>query len=160
MLPSGTWVRGKLPTVGTLLRRGLLPRELVAVAARAADPGWLTTARIMSDEDKDRAAEFLALLVAAFPRERWDGGAWVPVDLDDIAEEDIDRLETVALRVMTPGEVTADSRRRLGLPDDDGEVEAGIASLTEFRRDATGADAGADGGTLVDAAERLVGSAR
>lgn len=136
-LPSGARVRGHLPTLGTLLRRDLLPRNLLATALKAADPTWLTAARAVDPEGAAADARaYLAILVAAFPRQRWvgpgedDWTAWriTPEALtdDSLDELDVDVLENVVLRLVTPEEATAASREL------DEELTTGIASWDEF----------------------------
>ena len=161
-LPSGARVRGHLPTLGTLLRRNLLPRDLLAIALKAANPAWLTASRALDpDGDAAKAQGYLAVLVAAFPRERCEAGSddWQPWRItpenltdDSIDELDIDALENVVLRLVSPEEMTAASLSLL----DDGEVPAGLAGWEEFRGEPGGREAGPDGEPLGDPAEPAV----
>lgn len=161
LLPSGARVRGHLPTLGMLLRRNLLPKELLGVALKAANPAWLQLSRAVSD-DGDEAARYLAILTAAFPRERWTGPGeddwepWriTPDDLtnDAVDEMDIDALENLVIRAVTPAEQDAISRQIMGLPqpETDEEVTTGITGWAEFRGEPGGAAGGEDGGGVVD----------
>jgi hypothetical protein len=163
LLPSGARVRGHLPTLGTLLRRKLLPTDLLAIALKAANPAWLTAARAFDPEDGAQAQAYLAVLVAAFPRERCEPGsdAWqpwriTPDDLvnDAVDELDIDALENVVLRIISPEECTAASRSLLGIAEPgDEEVAAGIAGWEEFRGEPGSGTAGPDGEPLEPAPE-------
>jgi hypothetical protein len=147
-LPSGARVRGHLPTLGTLLRRDLLPRDLLAIALKAANPAWLTATRALDPKDGAQAQAYLAVLVAAFPRERCEAGSddwrpWriTPDDLvnDAVDELDIDALENLVLRLVSPDELTAASRSILGLPDEE-EATAGIAGWTGFHGEPGGGE--------------------
>lgn len=173
LLPSGARVRGHLPTLGTLLRRDLLPKELLGVALKAANPAWLQVARAVSEDDGEQASRYLAILTASFPRERWTGPGeddweqWriTPEDLtsDALDEMDVDALENLVIRVVTPEEQSGISREILGLsrPDSDEEVPSGIPGWAEFRGQPGGGAPGEDGGDVVDppvAAPRARGS--
>lgn len=157
MLPTGASVRGHLPTLGTLLRRDLLPRDLLDVALRAADPAWLTIARAIDPDEGKKARAYLGVLVAAFPRQRCEpGGEWQPWRLtaenttdDSVDELELDALENLVLRLVSPEELTAASRTLLGLDADEPEV-TGIAELAGFRGDDGSGPAGGDGEALGD----------
>lgn len=152
MLPTGASVRGHLPTLGTLLRRDLLPRDLLDVALKAADPAWLTIARAFDPDEGKKARAYLGVLVAAFPRQRCEpGGEWAPWTLtaesmtdDSVDELELDALENLVLRIVSPEELTAASRALLGMPADEPEVP-GIAGLAEFRGEPVGGAPDADG---------------
>lgn len=170
LLPSGARVRGHLPTLGTLLRRDLLPRDLVAVAMKAANPAWLQVARAVDPEEGAAAARYLAVLTAAFPRERWvgpDEDGWepwrlTPADLvaDAVDESDVDAMENLVLRLMTPDELTLTSREILGITtSDDGEVPAGIPGWEGFRGESRRGAAGDDGEGMGTAPELDAGGA-
>ena len=156
LLPSGARVRGHLPTLGTLVRRNLLPSDLLGIALKAANPAWLAASRALGDEDAADARRYLNVLVAAFPRERDDGAGWVPWRLtpeqltdDSVDELEIDALENVVLRFITPEELSASSAMLLGLPAPDaGEVPAGIAGWGEFRGEPDGGASSGDGPPL------------
>lgn len=152
LLPTGASVRGHLPTLGTLLRRDLLPRDLLAVALKSADPAWLTVARAFDPEEGAKARAYLNVLVAAFPRQRCEpDGAWQPWTLtaanltdDSVDELELDALENLVLRIVSPEELTAASRALLGLPVEEAEVP-GIAGLADFRGEPGGGAPDADG---------------
>lgn len=142
LLPTGARVRGHLPTLGTLLRRDLLPRDLLDVALKAADPAWLTVARAFDpDEERAKARAYLNVIVAAFPRQRCEpDGEWAPWTLtpdnltdDSVDELEIDALENLVLRLITPAELTAASRALLGMSAEDEPEVPGIAELAGFR---------------------------
>lgn len=174
-LPSGSRVRGHLPTLGTLLRRNLLPRDLLSVAMKAANPAWLQAARAVDPNEGADAARYLAVLVAAFPRHRWVGPGpddWEPwrITPDDLLEDavdeaDIDAMENLVLRMMTPDQVSAASRVILGLDTEAAaaageEVPAAIADWEPFRGEPVGAARGADGGALGHATQPAAGRRR
>lgn len=157
LLPTGARVRGHLPTLGTLLRRDLLPRHLLSVALKAANPAWLTASRALDEDTGRQAQEYLAVLVAAFPRERAEVGSdeWRPWTLtpesltdDSVDELEIDALENVVLRLVSPDELTAASRALLGMPEEPGEATAGIAAWAGFRGERDSGPADPDGEPL------------
>jgi hypothetical protein len=163
LLPSGAKVRGRLPTLGTLLRRNLLPRDLLAIALKAANPAWLTASRAVDPDTDGRDAQaYLAVLVSAFPRQRCEPGSdeWRPWTLtpesltdDSVDELELDALENLVLRLVSPAELTAASRALLGMSDDgDGEVTTGIAGWEEFRGEPGGGAPDPDGEALGDEA--------
>lgn len=154
LLPTGASVRGHLPTLGTLIRRDLLPRDLLDTALRAADPAWLTVARALDPDDgAAKARAYLGVLVAAFPRQRCEpDGEWMPWRLtpenltdDSVDELEIDALENLVLRLITPAELTAASRALLGMSADDAPEVPGIAELAGFRGESGSGAAGPDG---------------
>lgn len=152
MLPTGARVRGHLPTLGTLLRRDLLPTELLGVALKSADPAWLTIARAFDPEEGQKARAYLGVLVAAFPRQRCEpDGEWRPWTLtaanitdDSVDELELDALENLVLRLVSPEELTAASRTLLGMDADEPEV-TGISGLADFRGEPGGGTPDPDG---------------
>jgi hypothetical protein len=130
---------------------------------KAANPAWLQVARAVDPGEGAAAARYLAVLTAAFPRERWVGPEeddWesmllTPDDLvsDAVDEGDIDAMENLVLRLMSPDEVSQASRALLGLPHADGEVPAGIAGWEDFRGEPGRRAAGGDGEGLEPAPE-------
>ena len=105
----------------------------------------------------------MATLVATSIRAVKDGDEWVPVTMDpttvpDVDQDDQDALEDIVLRDRTPAEVTARSRRLLGLPDVPDDEEVSVTALEDFRGQLGGAAGGADGEPLGDTAEQPVGA--
>lgn len=148
-LPSGARVRGVLPTLGTLLRHELLPDDLLTAALKTADPSWLAAARAVGGEERNGAIRYLAVLVAAFPREEFVDGAWQPVTVtaEDILagrldEADVDAMENLCLRIATPDQFQ---------PQPVEEVQPGIPGWASFRDEPDGGTGGEDGRALADA---------
>jgi hypothetical protein len=149
LLPSGAQVRLVRPSLRHLIRYGILPSRLHEPALRAADKDWLTEAG-HQDERQVLIGEFMSFLVATSIRAVRDGDEWVPVRMDpdavpDVDQADLDALEDIVLRDRTPAEVTARSRRLLGLPpDDEPDEEVSVSALEDFRGEPGGAEGGAD----------------
>ena len=161
-LPSGLRVRGLLPTLNTLARRGLLTSDLYAAVLKAeADPEWLTSEPV-AEAEREQKRRLWFSMAAAFPRDRWAGDAWEPMAVtpseveDAMSEDDKDALLALVQRVATPAQVTAISLYVLGLGPDPSseEVPAETPSDWERFRDVPRGDAGGeDGGAVGDDAE-------
>lgn len=162
-LPSGLRLRGLLPTLNTLARRGLLTSDLYdAVLQAEAKPEWLVSAP-SDGADAETKRRLWFALSAAFPRERWEAGVWVPWTLttlefeDLVVEEDKDALLALVMRAQTADEITQESLEILGSEPAtaDEEVPAETPSAWEPFRDDLGGDADReDGGSVADDAEQ------
>lgn len=165
LLPSGYRVRGTVPGLDLLVRRGLVDDRVLAAVVRLADPKWVEAAP--EQEAAGNLRTWVDVLVAGFPREAQDPGAdpetgeWKPVglavaDLPNMDQRDRDLLEDLVMHRRTADEVTAAAQAALaattGTETPDGEVEAVIDGLAEFRDDLGGAAGGAHGAGLGDPA--------
>ena len=140
----------------SLVQRGTIPRALLDVALQKAPPELLT-----ADPDQPPGAamrEFTDLLIVAFPRSilapgasEWEDVSMTLADMDTTDPRDIDAIEDLVLRLRTPEQVTAHSRKTLGLPDepDHGE-EVAVPDLAEFRGEHAGPPGGDDGEAVAD----------
>ena len=167
LLPSGVWLRVRLPSIDHLLRKNAFPHELEAIVLKYTMGSFR-----LSELTKDETIEFLRMrdtLIVHTVRERLVSGdpddekkdppVWEPIDLaphiDELGEllpgDDLDKLGLIAMRYQTPQAVTAQSRINLGLarlirPDEEDGPSAG-----EFRGvDHVGGSAGdgTDGGEV------------
>lgn len=140
LLPSGYRVRGIIPGLPSLARRGLLDTRVQQAVVRIAAEEHTTTA---SDDTTDWQTTADAF-VAGFPREALDPGEdsetgeWKPAtltvdDLDTMDQRDRQALQALVLRMSTAEEITAASET--GDEEDTGELDR----LAEFRDDADGA---------------------
>jgi hypothetical protein len=165
LLPSGAWIRIRLPSLDHLFRKGAFPHELEAIVIRFT----MGTAIMLDQLSTDELREFLAMkdhLIAYTVKQRLvsddpdaEDAEWEDVDLTPyvldletvLPAEDLDKLGLIALRRATPETVTVDSRMRLGLLGAVGrmkEEEESGQSAGEFRGmdpDAERAAPGSDG---------------
>lgn len=122
LLPSGSRIKGVLPSMRALQRRDLLEPALYPAATHFGDSEW-----VGDDPDRKRAVQaVLDRLVAAFPRQTRppDSDVWTDVRLsgDDVTalpDRDRDLLEDIVLRLRTTDEVTTLSEQLLA---SDGEA--------------------------------------
>lgn len=158
LLPSGTWVKVKVPDPEVLLRGDALPTDLVSVARTFVYKGI----------DTDELSEDALLEYVAFSRElaaqtiralRLDGEAseWTDVelhaaDLDGVEPEDIEALRMIAFRRTTPAIVTAKTKAIQGAITTleataiaDREAGATGPGLATFREDGSSPEPGDDG---------------
>lgn len=164
LLPSGWRVRGVLPMLRTLARMDLITPALLEVATRGLDREWLKEAA----QDPERRAAirgYMDALVSSFPREALPAGGseWLPVtltpaDMATIDQRDLDLLEDVALRIVTPAEASRRAAILLGLPVDDDGQEVGVEALAPFRGVGDGASGGDDGEDVGDSTEPDAGA--
>ncbi|HVM30767.1 MAG TPA: hypothetical protein VM305_08395 [Candidatus Limnocylindrales bacterium] len=168
LLPTGTWVRVRLPSVEHLLRKGVFPQELTGMAIR------FTMERLVLRElDPAEQEQFLQMkdrLIAYCVRERLVAGEspddpaaeWGELDLTPfildlesvIPAEDLDALGFIAIRHKQPATVTAESLLKLGLVKKIAEMQEGEAAPAagEFRRvdnDAKRAATSGDSGAVL-----------
>lgn len=155
LLPSGWRVRGLLPGVGELIRRDLLPGDLIEVALRRADPEWLVDA-LTDPGRQEKLRRHMAILVTAYPTEQWDpeAQAWVPLRLTDadisspgrpgtLDPDDVDALELLVRRMVPASALSEGSADWIR---EHGEVPAGtIPDWSEFRGQPSSRAPGADG---------------
>ena len=111
-LPSGSVIRGRLPTVEDLAIRDLIPQDLLAIAARFTNLADTDPMR-MSDEEKVEWQRFVRMFVANYIRAvRNDAGVFEPVavSIDDtftMDPRDIDELEYIVLGLKSAAQVSA-----------------------------------------------------
>lgn len=142
-LPSGWRVRGVMPSVESLVVRGLLPTDLQTVALKYATSGVQIT-DLASEAFRD-FTKFAREMAAAFVREVWDdeAQAWEPVsmsasDLSEIDPGDVDALEQIVLRQKTVDQITSG----------DTEGAGPVADKAGFPGESAGPDPGQDGGEV------------
>lgn len=169
LLPSGAWVRIRLPSLDHLFRRNAFPHELEAIVIRFT----MGEALRLNDLSSDELRDFLAMkdhLIAFTVKQRLvsddpnadpdaDDAVWEDVDLEPfvleleqlLPAEDLDKLGLIALRQVSPEGVTAESRMKRGLEAAIGQMkeeEGAGRSAGDFRRvdhDAERAAPSADG---------------
>lgn len=159
LLPSGTEVRIRIPEADLLIRKGLLPDDLLAVASRFVTTG--VDLDRSTDEDRLRFNELVRHLVANMVRGiRDEAGGWVDITVTadqmdelELPPDDIRLLELIARRQATPEIGSAASRamqagrsmaEALGLEEAEGTVD----SFAGFRGEPAGVESGADGGAV------------
>jgi hypothetical protein len=157
LLPSGTWVKVKVPDPEVLLRGDALPMELVAVARKFASKG-IDTDELGEDELLEYVAFTRELAAQTIRAIRLDGESseWTEQnlhadDLADVEPEDIEALRMIAFRRSTPAIVTAQTRAIAGaLSTFDVESvkqrEAGgtVDGYTDFREQRESTEPGTD----------------
>jgi hypothetical protein len=149
----------------TLLRRDLMPDVLRQSVLASADPEWVKG----SAKDPDRkvlAREYMDRMVASFVLyvlppggETWERVTMTPDDIATTDQRDIDAIDSLLLRMVTPAQVSAASRRILGLPPEpDDDEEVAVEDLVEFRDQPSGPEHGQDGEAVGAAAEPVAGA--
>lgn len=151
-----------LPTLSSLVRRGLLTPRLLAAVAAAEDEGTSDEAVAEQSVDPEKAKrnfDYLAVRVAAFVGEirgpdsdEWEPITLAPEEVDVLPPDDQDLLEELVQRHLTPEQVTAISLAQSGEPVPPPSEEVGIGDLATFRDEHGGAPPGGDGEPLGDAA--------
>jgi hypothetical protein len=167
LLPSGTWVKVKVPDPEVLLRGDALPMELVAVARKYASKG-IDTDELGEDElleyvafTRELAAQTIRAIRLNGESSEWTEQNLHAADLDYIEPEDIEALRMIAFRRSTPAIVTAQTRAIAGaLSTFDVESvkqrEAGgtVDGYTGFRGERASPEPGADRTDVRAEAER------
>jgi hypothetical protein len=147
LLPSGWRVRGLLPTLGELVRRQLLPNDLLEVALKRADPDWLVEA--IADPVREALLQrHMMVMVIAYASEQWSEAeqAWVPLSLriEDFSApghqgildpDDVDALEYLVRRRVTAATVTAEAAKWLQVraPQTREVPDGAVPDWAEFR---------------------------
>jgi hypothetical protein len=167
LLPSGTWVKVKVPDPEVLLRGDALPMELVAIARKFATK-VIDTDELADDEllqyvafTRELAAQTIRAIRLDGESSEWTEQNLHAADLDSVEPEDIEALRMIAFRRSTPAIVTAQTRAIAGaLSSFDVESvrqrEAGgtVDAYRDFRGVGPGAEPGADGADVRAEAER------
>ena len=145
LLPSGYRVRGVIPGLADLAKRGLLDTRAQQAVMRLAASRYISEAPDEAESDLQAMADSY---VAGFPREAQDPGddEWKPVsltveDLPNLDQRDRAQLEMLVLRMSTAEAITARSLA--------GEEGPGDDDLAEFR-DGSDSVAGGDDGEGVE----------
>lgn len=152
-LPSGAVVKIRIPDPTSLIRKGGLPDELLAIAMKFVGQG-VDTAQL----DADAAvsfAEFVHLVaVSAIHEVKNDAGDFEPVELtvqlaDELRlpPEDLDLIAQVALRRITPAQARAAATLE-PQPDPEKEADATVEGWGEFRGERPGDQPGGGGRDL------------
>ena len=142
LLPSGTWVKFRVPDATDLLRRGQVPADLRHVAqeyANKGSEGLSSLADAGSEEVIEKALLLAATLVCsglraimdpddapaggaepAMDDPKWEAVAWQGAEFVemDLPGDDRATLNAMAMRRMTPRQATWLSRQDLRLVDE------------------------------------------
>lgn len=168
LLPSGTTVRIRIPEADQLIRKGLLPGDLMDVASRFVTTG--VDLEAAPADDRMRFDLMVRHMVASMIRGvQADDGTWMDlpaglqvslIDELELPPDDIRALELIARRSTTPAVVSAASRAALagraaldraapGLADlVEREAAATVDGWSSFRGEPEGAVDREDGGPL------------
>lgn len=126
LLPSGTWMKIVVPSVRKLRRRNVFPNELLPMVKKFENEG--VTLSELEDDELDTFVRMMRFLMADMvrailvpdetstdeaPAGEWQGVKLTGADLEeaDIDEEDASSLQAIAIRRLTPNQVTIASRR-------------------------------------------------
>jgi hypothetical protein len=160
-LPSGVRVRGVLPHVADLVRRRLIPQELMValIAAEAREQ----RGEPLTPEEHDARVQDQYIEAAAFVRAvELEDGTWERVSLtaDDLRNggmvpDDLESLIAIATGIRTPVQVDAESRLELGLMEPaeaeairEREAASTVTGWAGFRDNAGGDAPREDGGDV------------
>lgn len=164
-LPTGVRIKGAMPSMLNLIRRRMIPDDLMVtlVQAQAAEKDG----KSLSEAEFDARIRNQHIEAAAFVRQvENEDGTWETVTLteDDVRamdHSDIDALISIVTSTATPTQVDADSRRALGLISKEEwtaiaeqEAAATVIGWREFRDNTPSPDAGSHGGEVRPPAER------
>lgn len=170
LLPSGIRVRGVMPQLMDLVRRRMIPTDLMAKLISAEQA--VRENRELTPEEFDARVSDQYIEAAAFIRQiqaedgTWENVTITPVEIRDGGMDPRDReaLLAIATNTSTPEIVTAESEVALGIrPAAEAEAikerEAGgtVEAWSEFRDDGRGEAPGGDGegvGTPAKPADR------
>ena len=126
LLPTGTWMRIIIPSVRKLRRRNIFPTELLPMVHRFENEGVKFSE--LEDDELDEFVRMMHFLIAEMVRsilvpdeassDTRPSGDWQPVTLHgsdleeaEIDEQDMSSLQAIAIRSLTPNQVTISSRR-------------------------------------------------
>jgi hypothetical protein len=168
-LPSGTAVRGVLPTVGQLMLRGVFPDDLLPlVVAMRSEKGTLEA--VGDPERRKDMLRYWKVHIAGFIRElREPDGTWKPTsvtvaDIDLLPAADIAALWDLVARQNSPTEITARSqlaRNEITWEEFEAigkrEAAATVIGWGEFRGNRGGPTNGNGSTAVADATERDAG---
>jgi hypothetical protein len=150
LLPSGYRVRGVVPGLAELAKRGLLDTRAQQAVLR------LAASRFVEETTDAESADWQVAVdayVAGFPREAQDPGSdeWkpAPLTIDDLAnldQRDRHLLQLLVLRIYTPEQITA----QVEAGEWDMEESGDLDSLAEFRDEPDGAAGRPDGEDVAD----------
>lgn len=168
MLPSGTTVRIRVPEADLLIRRGMLPADLLEVAGRFVTTG--INLDEASTDDRLRFDLMVRHMVASMVRGVQDAeGSWeeLPVGLPadqldelELPPDDLRALELIARRQATPQEVSAAARVAMArdaavervapalAAQESEEAASTVTGWAPFRGEPTGPVDRADGGAV------------
>jgi hypothetical protein len=163
-LPSGAWVKLRVPDAEALLRGDALPTDLLGVLRDFVGAGVDTEK--LSDDDLQRWIEFMRVMSARTvvavttgtsdtmdpPADGWEDVDLTPEDFDELPVGDQGALRLVALRRATPNTITAQTLLDESLLEEaaakriaDREAGATVDGYRDFREDGPGAQPGDDG---------------
>jgi hypothetical protein len=126
LLPTGTWMKIVVPSVRKLRRRNVFPNELLPMVKKFENEG--VTLSELEDDELDSFVRMMRFLMAdmirailvpdetntdELPSGKWETVKLTGADLEeaDIDEEDATALQAIAIRRLTPNQVTIASRR-------------------------------------------------
>jgi hypothetical protein len=142
-LPSGTRVKVALVSLQSMLRDGTVPQDLRALVLSAVVDGKAPATE--TEADRLLILHLQDAQTAASVRFICQAGEWQPVALSDLSglpTADVEALQAINFRRMTPAEVTAASE---GLTAAQEEAAETLTAWRQFR-DGTGEpDRGGDG---------------
>jgi hypothetical protein len=159
LLPSGQWIRFRIPPADLLLRRGALPEDLLPIAQRFVGTG-VEPQKLMPEEVADFISIARHLSAWSVVAVMDDAGAYQPVDMtaDEVQVLSVDdqtALRSLALRQDTPAALTARVRRALGQLSaaaaariEEEEAGATVTGYADFRGQRPGPAVGTDGADL------------
>lgn len=162
-LPSGTRVRGVMPDIDYLVRKGLMSDDLLRAVATIEAADQETPGRQREPGEREAIARENLVEAAGWLRDAWDqdAGDWAPLTvtgdtIDDLfAPDDVTALVGIILGRSTPAQVTAayqelagEISAELGRRIQEEEAGATEAGWTRFPADGQRAEPGADGGTV------------
>jgi len=128
VLPTGTQVKVRLPPMDSLIRRGIIPPELRAMALKFATAG--VDLEKLTDDELEQFLQFKNRLVAecvkyvanepaGTPPDQvtWEAVTLRAEDLEEfqLDDSDLTAINAVAMRQATPEAVSADALATLGL---------------------------------------------
>jgi len=156
LLPSGYRVRGVVPGLAGLAKRGLLDTRAQAAVVRLAAREFLEQAVEPQDDDIDDWQVAIDAFVAGFLREALDPGedpetgTWKPTNLQPEELENIDQrdrtlLQMLVLRIQTAEDITASVKRGDWKLEGPGVLDS-LADFRDQRRGAADRDDGKDVG--------------
>jgi hypothetical protein len=153
LLPSGQWIKARVPDAEELIRNDLLPSDLIELAMQGGDTDEMSTEDLVKFVSLYRElSAHVVVAIRGAGEDDWQPVTLTAADLDGLHPDDVNALRLIAQRRMTIAEVSGRSEALLSLIEPaeaaaiaEREAGATVDGYRDFRDDGPGAEPGTDG---------------